>query len=262
MIQVIKSDCIEFLKGPFAPFFDFMIGDPPFNIGQAYSDYDDNLFQSEYDDFTKQWIIAYWNKLKPGAAMMIHANTKVSRIFIRILFELNLEQYVENEICWGFGFGQCTFNDFIDTHTRAIVLRKPGQIRKWYVENVLTESKRLLMGDKRVLTSRYKGYIPFGTVWGLETCDGIVLEPIEGEPNWGRVQGNNKERVKGCPNQLPIRYPSRAILGYSQLGDTVFDGFCGSGSTAKACKLLSRHCITTDVSQWNVDELKRYLNAN
>lgn len=230
--------------------FDFIIADPPFNIGQSYKDYDDSLPVAEYRDFTTAWIIGAWNKLKPGAVMVLHGSIKASREMLRSLFATNLEPFIETEICWAYNFGQCNFNNFIETHCRAIVLRKPGENKKWYVENVMTPSKRLLMGDKRVETSKYKGYIPFGTVWGIETEDCVPLEPIEGEPNWGRVQGNNRERRQGHPNQLPEVYPTRLLSAYTQVGDLVYVVFGGSGTEIAVAKRLGRSAITTEVSPW------------
>lgn len=148
--------------------------------------------------------------------------------------------------------------NFIQTHCRATVVRKPGE-KKWNVESVLTESKRLLMGDKRVQTSRYKGYVPFGTVWGVDSIDGMVVEPITGELNWGRIQGNNKERRHGHPNQLPERYMERAINAYSSDSDLLFDGFGGSGTTITVAKALNRHCITTDISDSNCKSILERL---
>ena len=167
---------------------------------------------------------------------------------------------------WAYNFGQCNFNNFIETHCRAIVIRKPGNVRKWYLEDNMTESKRLLMGDKRCQESKYKGMIPFGTVWGLQQSDfywwngveyefghNVVTEPLQAEERWGRVQGNNKERRKGHPNQLPERYVERAIKAYTQKGDTMFVPFCGSGTEITVAKHLERDCIATDVSGFNVN---------
>jgi len=237
-----------------------MIADPPFNIGQKYNGYDDELTAEEYTAFTIEWIICHWNKLKPGAALVLHGSIAASREILRACFQTKLDQFIENEICWAYNFGQCTFNKFVDAHCRAIVLRKPGNNRKWYVESVMTPSKRLLMGDKRVETSKYKGYVPFGTVWGIKTEDVMPLEPIEGSPNWGRVQGNNKERREGHPNQLPENYAERFFLAYTEPGDLCFCGFGGSGTEIAVAKKLGRSCIATDVSEFNCKSIEQRLS--
>ena len=264
MVEVLNLDCREYLTGPFCPMFDFAFADPPFNIGQKYNGFKDNLPTMEYRQFTLEWIWYLWQRMKPGAAMVLHGSVECSREIIRVLQNLEIDTCIETELVWAYNFGQCRFDNFIQTHCRAIVVRRPGlpNQRKFYVENVLTESVRLRMGDKRVLESEFKGKVPFGTVWGMDTDDNqVVTEPLEGLPNWGRVQGNNLERRKGHPNQLPEKYVERCLLAYSNIGDCCFDPFGGSGTTAIVCRKLNRHCITTDVSEWNCESIKSSLKA-
>lgn len=260
--NIINQDCREYLKGPFTPRFDFIIADPPFNINLNYQGYSDNLTDTEYREFTKEWVLCCWNKLKPGAAFFIHGSPQCSREILRALFALQLDRYIETEICLGQSFGQHTYNNFIQTHCRAIVLRMPGENRKWYVQNVLTPSKRFKMGDKRIATSEHKGMVPFGNVWGFDVFDEsqVVKEPIESLPNWGRVQGNNSERRKFSPCQLPEKYVSRPILAYTQENDLVYDPFAGSGTTLICCKRLNRYCISTEVSQCTTTNIHDHLS--
>jgi DNA modification methylase len=259
--QILNQSCCDFLQSPFCPQFDFIIADPPFNIGQSYADYDDDLPVDAYRRFLQEWIIGSWNKLKPGAAMVLHGSVSVAREMLRALFRVQLDLFIETEICWAYNFGQCTFHNFIETHCRAIVLRKPGKNKKWYVDNVLTPSKRLRMGDKRVSKSKYKGYVPYGTVWGIETNDEqLTTEPITGEPNWGRVQGNNRERRHGHPNQLPERYPERFYHAYTEPGDLVYVVFGGSGTEIAVAKRMGRSAITTEVSPWACNSIESRLN--
>jgi site-specific DNA-methyltransferase (adenine-specific) len=237
-----------------------IFADPPFNISHGYKGFDDNLSENQYFDFTDAWINACWSKLKPGGAMILHGSPTVANTMFVSLFASQISYCIETELIWSYNFGQCQFGNFIQTHCRSIVVRKPGEPRKWYVENVLTESKRLLMGDKRCEESRYKGYIPFGTVWGLDDVDGVIVEPVTAQPNWGRVQGNNKERRHGHPNQLPERYVERIIQAYTEPNDLIFDPFLGSGTTIVVAKHLNRNCIGTDISEWNCESIKSRLN--
>ncbi len=259
-IEVINANYIDYLNSPFCSYFDLIIADPPFNIGQKYNGFNDKISDSEYRTFTRDWIIACWNKLKPGSAFVLHGSIEASRVIIVCLDELKLEPLIECEICWAYNFGQHTYNNFIQTHCRAIILRKPGEHRKWNETANMVPSKRLLMGDTRTTTAKYKGMVPIGTVWGVEcNDDGLVTEPINGLPNWGRVQGNNGERRQGHPNQLPENYCSRFIAAYSNENDIVFDPFGGSGTTAICCKKMNRQCKTTEIGAWNCVSIKTSL---
>lgn len=49
------------------------------------------------------------------------------------------------------------------------------------------------------------------------------------------------------PTMKPIGLLRRLILNSTQLGDTVFDGFLGSGSTLLACEQTRRKCIGIEI---------------
>ena len=108
--QILNMDCREYLNGPFAPMFDFIIADPPFNLGRKYDIHNDSMSKEDYRKFTCEWVLSCWNRLKPGAAFCCHASVKASREILRACFQLNLDDFIEAEICWAYNFGQCNFN--------------------------------------------------------------------------------------------------------------------------------------------------------
>jgi DNA modification methylase len=69
--------------------------------------------------------------------------------------------------------------------------------------------------------------------------------------NWGRIQGNNKERRHGHDNQLPEAYLERVILATSNEGDLVLDPFVGSGTTATVARAYGRRFIGSEFSRAN-----------
>ena len=52
----------------------------------------------------------------------------------------------------------------------------------------------------------------------------------------------------GYPTEKPIELPEFFIKQYTEVGDTVFDGFMGSGSTLVAAKIQDRKAIGIDIS--------------
>lgn len=51
-------------------------------------------------------------------------------------------------------------------------------------------------------------------------------------------------------NQKPIELIKRCIIKHSNVGDIVFDGFMGSGTTALAALELDRHFIGTEIDEY------------
>jgi site-specific DNA-methyltransferase (adenine-specific) len=51
-------------------------------------------------------------------------------------------------------------------------------------------------------------------------------------------------------NQKPIELIKRCIIKHSNVGDVVFDGFMGSGTTALAALELDRHFIGTEIDEY------------
>jgi site-specific DNA-methyltransferase (adenine-specific) len=119
-----------------------------------------------------------------------------------------------------------------------VFARAPGR-HTWNPDAVLVPSDRLTRyADPRTARSRTPGRrVPFD-VWGL---------PDDG-PHWGRVQGNNRERRAGHPNQLPEVYLERLVRAYTNPGDLVLDPFAGSGTTLVVARALGRPAVGIDVS--------------
>ena len=54
-------------------------------------------------------------------------------------------------------------------------------------------------------------------------------------------------------NQKPIELIKRCIIKHSNIGDIVFDGFMGNGTTALAALELDRHFIGTEIDDYYFD---------
>lgn len=65
----------------------------------------------------------------------------------------------------------------------------------------------------------------------------------------------------GHPAPFPVELPYRLIKMNSYVGDTVFDPFCGSGTTGVACAELNRNFIGTDISEEYCKIAKERINS-
>ena len=86
--------------------------------------------------------------------------------------------------------------------------------------------------DERTKDTATPGLRPPLDVWGAD-----------GEPFWGRVPGNSKERRPNHPNQLPEVYLERVLLSASDPEDLVLDPFLGSGTSCTVARALGRRSI-------------------
>ena len=225
--------------------FDFIFADPPFNIGQEYSGYDDSIDAGEYFRFTMEWVDACWDACT--GVFCIHLPPQLDGLFhdVTTLFA----HHRIKKVVWHYRFGQNTDSNWVDAFCECWIFARDGYT--WNSKDVKVESDRVLYGDKRAAPTledgsenpHYEGgglRVP-GTVWGV---------PSDG-PYWGRVQGNSKERVKGCPNQLPEAYLERLFRAYTKPGDRALDPFAGSGTFAVVGKALGCNVVTIDVSKTN-----------
>lgn len=252
----LQGDCRRIV--PELGQFDFVFADPPFNIGQKYMGYKDSVGETEYLNFTIQWISQCCEAVRPGGVIAMHGPDQLVEEYLSDMRSLAYEGWERIAwVNWHYRFGQCGRSNWIDSRCHCLIYAKtqepwtPGKpsVPKrssplpytWNPEAVLVDSDRVAYGDKRVKeTERGGKRLPFN-VWGV-AGDG---------PNWGRVSGagSNKERRPTHPNQLPCVYLARLLRAYTDPTDRVLDPFCGSGTTAAVCQELQRRCVTIDVSE-------------
>src|SRR5204862_3506926 len=79
--------------------------------------------------------------------------------------------------------------------------------------------------------------------------------------NWGRIQGNNKERRRNHQNQIPEVYLERVLRACSNEGDLVLDPFLGSGTTGTVARALKRRSIGIEYSERNAASAHERIKA-
>lgn len=229
--------------------------DPPFNIGKQYKGFRDRQPKTVFEDMIIESISVAMEWADPnGSVICLHGPDDLAEIYLdsmRSLAELKNKPFTRIAwINWHYNFGENQVHKWTEARCHCLVYAIGGN--RWNPENIMIPSTRLLTGDKRVEKSKYKGMRVPGNVWGI---------PADG-PNWGRVQGNNQERWKHSPNQLPLKYLARLIRAYTLEDDLVVDLFCGSGTTALASNALGRRSFTCDISEATIDSAAERLVAH
>jgi DNA modification methylase len=226
--KIICGDCIEILGKVKEPFADLVFADPPFNIGYTYDKYHDKVEKNNYINWTRDWMAACKNVLKPHGSFYIAIGDEYAAN-IRIIGE-ELGLTLRNWIIWHYTFGQQTKDKFARSHAHIFYFVKDAKNYTFNEYAVRVPSDRqLLYGDAR---ANAEGKMP-NDVWS----------------EFSRVCGTFKERVGWHPCQMPEKLLGRIICTSSKPGDNVLDPFNGSGTTAAAAIRFGRNYTGFDISE-------------
>lgn len=208
-IRVINTDCLEWMMTNRDEQFDFVFLDPPFNIGQDYQGYDDKQKPEDYRTWLAKVVAAAHQRCK--GVLALHGPDDLCEQYLTTARMLSFQRIAW--VNWHYRFGQCGRGNWIDSRCHCLLYNcaPKGQAYTWNPEAVLVASDRAsTYGDKRVDDYDRGGMrLPF-TVWGV---------PSDG-PNWGRIQGQNRERRPSHPNQLPEKYIARLLRAYTKSSGT------------------------------------------
>ncbi|UCC92530.1 MAG: site-specific DNA-methyltransferase, partial [Thermoplasmata archaeon] len=224
--QLVIGDIFETL-GPWKGRFDLIIADPPFNIGfdkssheygsSQYKLYSDDMTDEGYYDFSRRWIERCHEALAPHGSMYVVSGwTNLHQILSAVH---SSPFHLLNHIVWRYTWGVYTKRRFVTSHYHVLLLVKDP---KDYRFNRLEKYQE--------------------DVWDEEPDPEDPMDPtcLEGEERWedGDVwffpeynRGNDPDRIKGHPCQLPVKLLRKMVLTSSDEGDLVGDVFYGSGGT-------------------------------
>ena len=117
----------------------------------------------------------------------------------------------------------------------AVNFKQP-RIGQWQKTNPVPRNSKL-----NYLTNGIEYFFSFvkksKPIFNSEYDCGIYQYPI--------VHGNERTIH---PTQKPLEIIKDLILKHSNKGDLIVDCFCGSGTTAVACKMTDRNCICSDLN--------------
>lgn len=207
---------------------DLIFADPPFGWGVDYGSWDDKMDSKKYLEFTFEWIDLATSLLTNRGSLWINIPDDWAAEIVVFCKEQGLQ--LVNWCVWHFRFGQCRDSNFIVSKTHALYFVNDKKNRIWNPDTILEPSDRAsVYNDARTQQSSRPGMR-------------VPLDVWYGE-NWGRVQGNNKERRPGHQNQLPEVYLERIIRACSDPNSLVIDPFAGSGTTSVVARALGRRSI-------------------
>lgn len=235
--KIIPGDCVEILNGIKKPFADLIFADPPFNIGYKYDKYKDSRKKEHYIEWTKEWMKACCNVLKPTGSFYIAIGDDYAANVKVIADELGL--VMRNWIIWHYTFGQQTKDKFARSHTHIFYFVKNKDNFVFNGDAVRMISDRQgVYKDKR---ANREGKMP-DDVWDV----------------YPRLCGTFDERTD-FPCQMPESLLARIIRVSSKEDGWVLDPFSGSGTTAIVSAKLGRHYTGIELSPKYAEESRNRI---
>ena len=238
--KIINGDCLKELKKIPDKTFDLVFADPPYNmqIGEKLTRPDSskvngvndkwdqfNSFK-HYDEFCKSWLAECKRILKDnGSIWVIGSYHNIFRLGYHLQ---NLGYWLLNDVIWRKNNPMPNFRGtrFTNAHETLIWASKTKKSK--YTFNY--QSLKCLNDDLQMRSD-----------WTLPICNGKE-----------RLKKNGK---KIHSTQKPEALLHRIILATTNKGDTVFDPFLGTGTTAVVSKKLGRN-------YYGIEKDKKYFIAD
>ena len=237
--KIENGDSIEILKRIPDKSFDLVFADPPYNmqIGEKLTRPDDSKvdgvndkwdqFSSfeHYDKFSKSWLKECKRILKDNGAMWVIGT--YHNIFRLGYHMQNLNYWILNDVIWRKNNPMPNFKGtrFTNAHETLIWASKNKKSR--YTFNY--QSLKCLNDDLQMRSD-----------WILPICNG--------------KERLKKDGKKIHSTQKPEALLHRIILATTNKGDSIFDPFLGTGTTAVVAKKLGR-------KYFGVEKDKKYFQA-
>jgi DNA modification methylase len=240
MIELLKGNCLDLMKGIESGSIDAIITDPPY--GTTACKWDSVI------DFTLMW--EQLNRIiKPNGAIVLFG----SEPFSSALRMSNIKNYKY---------------DWVWEKTKAGNFAQCRKIPMKYHENILVFYKNfptfnlinLKILDSPVLSSRKNK----GANLGHVSNDDKIYYQTETGFHKSILKFSNKSG-KGYsfhPTQKPVDLMEYLIKTYTNKKETVLDFTMGSGSTAVACKNTNRNFIGIEMDAGYFDIAKQRIQMN
>lgn len=223
--NVIAGNSLSYMTTMAPGSADLVFADPPFNVGLEYDVYKDTKTFGEYWQWSKEWVKLVANVVSPSGTFWVMMPDEFAA-------EMKVIAYTEgftlrNWCIWYYTFGPHLKSKFGRNKQHLLYFVKDVEDFTFNERAVRIESERQRIGDKRASPD---GRVP-GDVW-----------------EFPRIAGTFKRRTDH-PCQMPEEILTRIVLACSNLGDTVFDPFAGSGVTILAAAKHGRKAIGVELSQ-------------
>ncbi len=244
---VIKEmDCTKYLRDldERSPKIDLTFFDPPFNQGKEYRKHDDKMENNAYWAWMKEVCRLTLNHTSEGGAIYFMQREKNTEHVLRVLKEAGWT--FQNLIIW-------------KKMTSAVPIRY-GFNKSYQIIAFATK------GDRPRVFNKLRIEPPRRVTDKYERPDGTYINDVWDdirELTSGYFAGNEPLRINGeraHEQQSPIALLLRIILSSTNIGDSVFDPFAGTGTALVVAKQIGRKSLGVELDPENVKLIKDRLN--
>ena len=245
-----KGDVLTVLKKLSKKKFDLIVTSPPYNIGKVY-ERSNHLTFEQYVEWLDKVIEALVASLAESGSICWQVGSFVKNGEI---FPLDIYTYesfkrrglkLRNRIVWRFNFGLNSKKRFSGRYETILWFTKSDK----YTFNLDPVRIPQLYPGKRHSKGKDSGQPsgnPLGKnpsdYWEFSADQHLRENPIWDIPN---VKANHPEKTIH-PCQFPVELIERCVLALTNAGDTVFDPFIGTGTTAIAAIKHNRNAVGVD----------------
>jgi len=245
--RIIVGDCVEEMRGLPKACADLIFADPPYNLqleGELMrpnntrvdgvdNDWDKFSDFATYDAFTRDWLTASRDLLKPdGSLWVIGSYHNIFRVG-SVLQDLGF--WILNDVIWRKTNPMPNFRGrrFTNAHETLIWAGRSADSK--YTFNY--EAMKALNDDLQMRSD-----------WLFPICSGSE-----------RIKGADGK--KAHPTQKPESLLQRIIMAATNPGDTVLDPFFGTGTTGAAARQLGRHWLGIEQDKTYAKVAEKRINA-
>ena len=250
--QLWQGDSITWLKSLPSGSVDMIFADPPYNIKKA--DWDNFESQEEYIKFSMQWIEQAARVLKSSGTLFVCG-------FSEILADLKHPATKFFKSCrwiiWHYKNKANLGSDWGRSHESILHFRKTknftfniDDIRIPYNGHTLKYPSH-----PQAETSQYGNGKNGNHVWEPNPLGAKPKDVLEVPQDMIEIPTtcNGMHEKTPHPTQKPEELLRKLILASSNLGDTIIDPFCGSGTTPVCAEQLKRKWMACDLSPEYLD---------
>ncbi|MDR2642829.1 MAG: site-specific DNA-methyltransferase [Planctomycetaceae bacterium] len=241
--DILSGNNIDLLKGINRK-IDFTFLDPPFNQQKDYALHDDNMPEQEYWAMMKVVCRSIYGITNDGGCIYFMQREKNTEFVLQTLRETGWN--FQNLIIW-------------KKRTSAVPVK--GKYGKQY--QIITYATK---GERAKTFHRLRIDPELPVNYKYQRDNGVfvtdVWEDIR-ELTSGYFAGDEALRTDNGERfhkqQSPLALLLRMILTSTNVGDTVFDPFAGTGTTAVVAQQTQRHSIAIEIDPNNVECIENRL---